>query len=64
MKIVCMCVCMNVLGGMCECGGSWGGSCSQKTLLEEMVLWKSHSFDYTDLCQESNVCFLIRRLGL
>lgn len=37
MKIVCMCVCMSALSGICECGGSWEGSCSQKTLLEEMV---------------------------
>ena len=26
--------------------------------------WKNHSFDYTDLCWQSNVCFLICCLGL
>ena len=26
--------------------------------------WKNHSFDYMDLCQQSNVCFLTRCLGL
>ena len=26
--------------------------------------WKNHSFDYKDLCRQSNVCFLIRCLGL
>ena len=25
--------------------------------------WKNHSFDYTDLCRQSNVCFLICCLG-
>ena len=25
--------------------------------------WKNHSFDYTDLCRQSNVCFLIYCLG-
>ena len=25
--------------------------------------WKNHSFDYMDLCQQSNVCFLIYCLG-
>ena len=25
--------------------------------------WKNHSFDYMDLCQQSNVCFLICCLG-
>ena len=26
--------------------------------------WKNHSFDYTKLCQQSDVCFLIHGLGL
>ena len=26
--------------------------------------WKNHSFDYMDLCQQSNLCFLIHYLGL
>ena len=26
--------------------------------------WKNHSFDYTDLCQQSDVCFLKLCLGL
>ena len=26
--------------------------------------WKNHSFDYTDLCQQSNVSFLVCCLGL
>ena len=26
--------------------------------------WKKHSFDYSDLCQQSNVCFLIYCLDL
>ena len=25
--------------------------------------WKNHSFDYTDLCQQSDLCFLICSLG-
>ena len=25
--------------------------------------WKNHSFDYKDLCQQSDVCFLIHCLG-
>ena len=34
---VCVCVCVCALASMCDCVGSWGGSCGQKTLLEEMV---------------------------
>ena len=26
--------------------------------------WKNHSFHYTDICQQSDVCFLTRCLGL
>ena len=26
--------------------------------------WKNYSFDYTDLCQQSDICFLICYLGL
>ena len=34
------------------------------TLTSTHDCWKSQSFDYMDLCQESNVCFLICCLGL
>ena len=26
--------------------------------------WKSHSFDYIDLCQQSDICFIMHCLGL
>ena len=34
------------------------------TLASIRACWKDHSFDYTDLCQQSNVSFLICCLGL
>ena len=34
------------------------------TLTSIHEYWKNHSFDYMDLCQKSNVCFLICCLGL
>ena len=33
------------------------------TLTSIQDYWKNHSCDYTDLCQQSNVCFLICCLG-
>ena len=34
------------------------------TLISICDYWKSHSFDYTDLCQQNDLCFLIHCLGL
>ena len=34
------------------------------TLTSACDYWKNHSFDYTDLCQQSDVCFLIHCLVL
>ena len=35
----------------------------QSSLVSVHNYWKNHSFDYTDLCWQSNVCFLICCLG-
>ena len=49
---------------------SWEASSSVLTLLYSPPLtsihdrWKNYSFDYTDLCQQSDICFLICYLGL
>ena len=33
------------------------------TLISIYDYWKNHSFDYTDLCRQSGVCFLVCCLG-
>ena len=35
----------------------------QSSLIFVHNYWKNHSFDYTDLCWQSDVCFLVRCLG-
>ena len=41
----------------------WHSAFFMPTLTSIHDYWKNHNFDYMDLCQQSNVCFLICCLG-